>query len=499
MKKLSPMDYGFILAESPETPMHITALQIFEIPKDYRGNFVKELVAELLQQPEVGPPFNYLLRPARMGLPSWEELDDIDLDYHVRHSALPKPGSMHDLWQLVSRLTSRLLDRNRPLWEVHFIEGLANRRFAIYVKVHHAFMDGATGVRLFRAALSESPDEKAVAAFWKSAETEKSSRPRRKPANLLASTVGLLRSQLQTLPDVAEYVLRRVRQQTGLESGHLAIPFTAPRTPFNATVQQARRNAGVSLPLSGMKTTGKIIGASINEVLLTCVDMAFNRYLRERHVLPDKPMVAATPMDLRAKSGSGSRGSNVVAILLVNLGEPNADPLARLRQIHLSSNAAKEEAQGMSVQGLMAMSLVTFVGAGLVEKLGFAHQVPPLINILVSNVKGLDQPYYLRGAKLLHTYTAPPLGPGMAMTIITGSYLDSMDIGISSDRDAVPELEQLAEYIGEAFVDLEAAAKGAAEARASKAASSGSGRSSARSSSRSKAEASEEKVSGVTS
>jgi WS/DGAT/MGAT family acyltransferase len=460
MKKLSPVDYGFIVAETPETPMHITAVQIFEIPKNYHGNFVKTLFEEMLEQRQVDPPFNYLLRPALVGLPSWEEMDDVDLEYHVRHSALPKPGSMHDLWQLISRLTSRLLDRSRPLWEIHLIEGLSNRRFALYVKVHHAFMDGATGVRLFKAALSENPDEKAASVFWKSEETKKPSRPRRKPANLLASTVKLVQSQLQTLPDLAGYALRRVRQQTGLESGYLAVPFTAPHTPFNTTVQQARRNAGVSLSLSAMKATGKIIGASINEVLLTCVDMAFNRYLRERAALPDKPMVAATPIDLRAKSGSGAKGSNVVAILLVNMGDPDADPLSRLRQIHLSSNAAKEEAQGMSTQGLMAASILPFIGAGVIEKLGLREQVPPLINILVSNVKGLDQPYYLKGASLLNTYTAPPLGPGMAMTIITGSYLDSMDIGISSDRDAVPDLEQLAGYIGEAFVELEAAAKG---------------------------------------
>jgi WS/DGAT/MGAT family acyltransferase len=464
MKKLSPVDYGFILAETPETPMHITAVQIFEIPKDYHGNFVKTLVEEMLEQRDVGPPFNYLLRPALLGLPSWEELDEVDLEYHVRHSALPNPGSMHDLWQLISRLTSRLLDRSRPLWEVHLIEGLSNGRFAMYVKVHHAFMDGATGVRLFRAALSDDPDEKTASVFWKTAETKKPARSRRKPASPLAMAVKLVQSQFQTLPDLAGYALRRVGQQTGLTPGHLAVPFTAPRTPFNTTVRQARRNAGVSLSLSSMKTTGRAVGASINEVLLTCVDMAFNRYLSERAALPDKPMVAATPIDLRAKSGSGSKGSNVVAILLVNLGEPDADPLSRLRQIHLSSDAAKEEAQGMSSQGLIVASMLPFVGATVVEKLGLSQQVPPLINILVSNVKGLDQPYYLKGASLLNTYTAPPLGPGMAMTIITGSYVDSMDIGISSDRDAVPELEQLAGYIGEAFKELEAAAKGTLEA-----------------------------------
>jgi WS/DGAT/MGAT family acyltransferase len=208
-----------------------------------------------------------------------------------------------------------------------------------------------------------------------------------------------------------------------------------------------------------MKAVGRTAGASINEVLLTTVDMAFNRYLRERNALPHKPMVAATPMDLRQKSGKGAEGSNVVAMLLVNLGEPNATPLERLRQVHRSSNATKEEAQGMSTTALMSYSMVVGLASGVLDKLGLTYQVPPAMNILVSNVKGLDKACYLKGAKLLHTYPAPPLSPGMAMTIITGSYMDSMDIGISSDRDAVPDLEKLAGYMGEAFTELEAAAQ----------------------------------------
>jgi diacylglycerol O-acyltransferase len=468
MKKLSLIDYMFILSESAETPMHVTAVQIFELPKGYRGNFVRDLVNDLLAQREVGPPFNYVLRPAKVGLPSWEEVADIDLDYHIRHSALPKPGSMHDLWQLISRLTSRLLDRSRPLWEVHVIEGLAKRRFAIYVKAHHAFMDGATGVRMGRAALSESPDDTDVPGFWREMETQKPKKRSRKPVSALAAAAGMAQSQLRLIPDLVGFARRRGLEIAGVQEGHLAVPFAAPSTPFNATVRAARRNAGVSVPLSGMKATGKAVGATINEVLLTIVDMAFNRYLLERDALPDKRMVAATPIDLRQKTGQGDKGSNAVATLLVKLGEPDATPADRLRQIHLSSKAAKKEAQGMSPEALMSYSIITGLGAGILEKLHLTDYVPPPINILVSNVKGLDKTHYLKGAKLLHTYPAPPLGQGMAMTIITSSYVDAMDIGMSSDRDAVPELEALAKYIGEAFTELEAAVKAKPGAKANK-------------------------------
>ena len=160
MKKLSPLDYSFIALETPESPLHITAVQIFEIPKGYRGNFVADLVKQLLERREVAAPFNYKLRPALVGLPSWEELDYVDLEYHIRHNALPKPGTLHELWHLISRLTARLLDRSRPLWEMHIIEGLEGNRFAIYTKMHHAFIDGATGVRLMRGAMSDSPDDR---------------------------------------------------------------------------------------------------------------------------------------------------------------------------------------------------------------------------------------------------------------------------------------------------------------------------------------------------
>ncbi len=460
MKKLSPMDYTFILGESAETPMHVTAVQIFELPEGYQGNFVRDLVNDMLAQREVAPPFNYVLRPAKVGLPSWEEIEDIDLEYHIRHSALPKPGTMHDLWQLISRLTSRLLDRSRPLWELHVIEGLENNRFVVYVKAHHAFMDGATGVRMGRAALSESPDETEMRAFWQKPEADKPKKKRtRKPLNPLAAAAGMAQSQLRMIPELVGFVGRRGLEIAGVQEGHLAIPFAAPSTPFNATVRAARRNAGVSVSLSGMKATGKAVGATINEVLLTLVDMAFNRYLRERGALPEKRMVAATPIDLRQKTGQGEKGSNVLATLLVKLGEPDAAPVDRLRQIHLSSKAAKEEAQGMSAEALMSYSIITGFGAGILEMLKLTDYVPPPINILVSNVKGLDKTQYFKGAKLLHTYPAPPLGPGMAMTIITSSYADAMDIGMSSDRDAVPELENLAKYMGEAFDELEAAVK----------------------------------------
>jgi diacylglycerol O-acyltransferase len=467
MKKLSPMDYAFLALESPESPMHVTALQIFEIPKGYRGNFAADLVNEMLERREVGPPLNYKLKPALIGLPSWEELEYVDLEYHVRHSALPKPGTMRELWHLVSRLTSRLLDRHRPMWELHVIEGLEGNRFALYIKMHHAFIDGATGVRMMQAMLSESPEDTEVRGLWEPRETTK--RPRRPPASPLAQlvkTVQGVQGQLKTVPELAGLVLRRGLQLSGVRPGYLAAPFTAPRTPFNAPLGVARRNAGVSLPLARMKAVGKSVGATLNEVLLTTVDSAFNRYLRERGVLPDRPLVAETAMDLR-KPGVESKGGNVVAILFVNLGQPDADPISRLRQVHKSSKATKEEAQNISPGAMMSFSLIPQFAAQVADKLGIAQELPPIANILVSNVKGLSKPYYLKGAQLQTTFTAPPIAPGMAMTIITCSYMDSIDVGMSSDRDAVPGLEQLAEYIGEAFEELEAAAS-AKQAGASK-------------------------------
>jgi hypothetical protein len=194
----------------------------------------------------------------------------------------------------------------------------------------------------------------------------------------------------------------------------------------------------------------------LNEVLLTSVDSAFNRYLREHNALPERPLLAETPMDLR-KSDTDPNASNVVAILYVNLGEPDADPITRLRQVHKSSKATKEEAQNVSSEALMSFSMLPQVAATVADKLGIAQELPPIANILVSNVKGLSKPCYLKGARLQNTFTAPPIGPGMAMTIITCSYMDTIDVGMSSDRDAIPELEKLADYIGEAFEELEAA------------------------------------------
>jgi WS/DGAT/MGAT family acyltransferase len=461
MRTLSPLDFFFISAESLDTPMHVAGVQIFELPKGYRGNFVKGLVGDFLARRDVGPPFNYVLRPACLGLPYWETIDDVDLDYHVRHSALPKPGTMQDLWRLISQLSSQLLDRNRPLWEIHVIEGLANRRCAIYIKAHHAFMDGATAVRMSRGALSESPDETYVRGFWQPLQSEhadESSQPQRDSLTLIAE---MIRSQLRTLPELFGLIARRGLQGSGMRPSRLAIPFTAPPTSFNTTVRAARRYMGVSISLTAMKMVGRTMGATVNEVLLTIIDMALNCYLRDRNELPDKPLVAAAPIDLRRKSGKGDEGSNIVAALLVNLGQPNATPADRLRQIHLSSSAAKEEARTLSSEALVNCTNLLALEVGLIYGLGLGREIPPPVNILISNVKGLDKTYYLKGARLLQTYPVPPLGPGMAITVITCSYVDSMDIGISSDRAAVPEPEKLARYVEKAFVELEQAASAA--------------------------------------
>ncbi|NNF65953.1 MAG: wax ester/triacylglycerol synthase family O-acyltransferase, partial [Gammaproteobacteria bacterium] len=268
-KTLSALDLAFMGLETQRTPVNVAGLMIFEIPSGYRGNFVRDLLQRLADKPP-GPPFDQkLCYFAGVPVPQWETDNHFDLDYHVRHSALPDPGEMSDLLKLVSRLHSMVMDRERPLWEFHVIEGLSEDRFAIYMKMHHAAIDGMGGIAMLEGCMSKTVDGELCAPWQGIPERTRSSDDEHNTASdkISRTTRGLMH-QIGIMPDVGKLFASHGLKALGLKTAEAPVMFAAPKTIFNGPISGARRFAVQSISLSAIKQLAQDAEATVNDVIL---------------------------------------------------------------------------------------------------------------------------------------------------------------------------------------------------------------------------------------
>src|SRR6476646_1480446 len=345
MALMSPTDSMFLIGESREQPMHVGSLQVFELPDGADSDLLRTALLDMLQQTDVAPLFRR--RPYRslttLGQWGWTDDADVDLEHHVRHSALPQPGRVRELLALVSRLHSTLLDRHRPLWEVHLIAGLEGNRFAVYSKLHHAVMDGVSGMRLLQRALSKTPDEDQP-AFW-TLRPRRSGRPRQGGNPLLQ----LPKATIEAVADMAQLTPRLLRVgEQALRSQSAALPGQAPRSMLNVQITGSRRYAAQSYSLERMRLVAKGAGVTINDVLLAMSAGALRQYLLEQGALPDTPLIAMTPVSLRNEADGDEASGNAVGAILASLATNEADPERRLAAISESTKRAKDVLRGLS-------------------------------------------------------------------------------------------------------------------------------------------------------
>ncbi len=461
MARLSLLDMDFLQMESAESPAHVGGLQIFEPPKDYEGDFVQDLVEDLKKGGPVVPPFNQRLKmPSSIlgGFPEWELDPEFDLDYHVRFSALPRPGTMDQLFTLIERIHSRQLDRTRPLWEAYLIEGLEDGRFVMYTKMHHSVIDGIAGMRLIAQTLSVSPDVGVVKAPWQ-IDTRRKSDPDVAPppaADILGNIIAGARKQLKTLPEIAQNFVDLGRQMAGVEDTSLAMPFGAPRTQFNYPVTAHRRFAVDSLDMAEVKALGKRLGGTINDVVLSVCAGALRQYFVEHQSLPDRPLNTVVPVSFRPEDGSS--GGNQISAIMVDLATHIADPVQRFYAIRKSADSAKAQVKAMSKEG-KANYAIMMNGMNLVlDPLIRTGVVPPASNLVISNVPGPPVTLYLNGARLTGMYPVSVLMHGMGLNITITSYEGRLDFGLIACRKAVPDLRHMASLISSEFRKLEEAA-----------------------------------------
>ncbi|WP_439641920.1 WS/DGAT/MGAT family O-acyltransferase [Nevskia sp.] len=448
-RRLSLLDAAFLALETRDIPMHVASLQIYSVPADADGGFIKSVVHRYRKPYGVGSPWNQRLArvPLARIAPAFETTVDIDFDYHVRHSALPQPGGERELGELISHLHGTLLDRSRPLWTCHVIEGLSGNRFAIYLKIHHAITDGVRGLRMIERALESQPGS-CFRPPWEAA-------PR--PATKVPRTVGAgLEQQLPPLDALRELVhaLRPMLHRRA-EEADLVRPFESPASSLNGLVTNARRVATQSVATERIKRIGAATGASTNDIFLSLCAGALRRHLLSLGMLPARPMTAAVPVSLRQEGDASS--SNAVGFVWSSLATDIADPSLRMQTIVRSMRAAKAHLKSMPSELRLPFTSLLALPGSVLGMLGLAHRLRPAMNVVISNVPGPANTMYLGPARLDALYPISIPSQGQALNITCVNYAGRLDIGFTGSRDALPSLQKLAVYTAEALSELEQA------------------------------------------
>lgn len=456
-KSLSSLDRVFLAAETRESLMHVGLLIPFTPPEGTDpADILRPLLDELKRTAVAHPPWSYKLRHPELltsPLQAWVEDTEFDVDYHVRRSALPSPGDERELGILVSRLHSHKLDFHRPPWEVHFIEGLRDHgraRFAIYFKVHHALADGYTGMRLLIRSLSHDPSEVDKPMFFSLPPL-----PHHKhvgdPAPTLGHLLHDLREQVGAAKDAGRALLNMVRAARAHDR-ELVAPLQAPKSVLNRKISRNRRFATQHYDADQLRRVAKAFDGTLNDVVLALTSSALRRLLDEQGALPDKPLTAMLPVNVRPKDDPG--GGNAVGAILASLATDVADPARRLGAIIASTKRAKEQLAGMSKSAIMQYSVALMTPTLLSQVPGAAGKFRPAFNIVVSNVPGPDKPLYFRGcrAEALYPLSIPFHGHGLNVTV--NGYSGALCFGFIGCRDTLPHLQRLSVYSGEALDEL---------------------------------------------
>ncbi len=458
---IDPTSAGFLYAENRQMPMHVGGLQLFEKPEDAGRDYTRKLYEHFSKQDDIAPLF--LKRPTRgittAGQWVWTEDDNFDLEYHFRHSALPKPGRIRELLDLCSRLHSTRLARERPLWEAHLIEGLRDGRVALYTKLHHSLVDGIAAMRLMQNVMTTDPDERDMPPLWAARPDAKKARSRDEAeGNVAAVPLDALRSALGVTADAAGLPGALIKTlKSGLKNETSALSLYAPRTMFNTTITGSRRFAAEGWPIERLRAIGKATDTTLNDVVLAMCSGAIRTYLTDHSSLPDSTLVSMVPVGLHAKDAKGTDGGNAVGAVMVKLGTDLDDPADRLSSIHQSMKTGKEALGSMSQLQIMAMSALGMAPSLVIPMLRLQGIMRPPFNLIISNVPGPKETQYLNGARMTGSYPLSIPINGMALNITCNSYAGDMDFGLTGCRRSVPHLQRLLTHLDDELGALEKA------------------------------------------
>ncbi len=476
---LGGLDGLFLHLESGTMPMHVGSMHVYRLPPRFKGDFTTHLRHHLARRLHLSPVFTRRLvpTPLRLSNPAWIEADDVDLEHHVRRVRLPPPGDFAALQACVARLHAAPMDRRRPLWQFHVIDGLdAPGCIGFYGKVHHAALDGQAAVAMVQAFLDTTVTPRQVppatgmphdvpdtATLLRAAASHQWLETRRILALIpaLAKTGTRRAAEAMTGRRHAPGSIQEPASRSAPDGSHApdtrAVPLFAPRTPFNVTIGTARAFAGVRVALRHVRLITERLGGTVNDVVLMLCSGALRQHLAARNALPATSLIAAVPVSLRA---AGDAAQNTQATMVrMPLATDIADPLERYAAIRAASASVKE---GFGRYRTLIPPDFPTVGmpwllpplSALYGRARMADRLPPLANLVISNVPGPRVPLYMAGARMLSYYPASIVAHGLALNITVESYVDDLYFGLVACQRAVPQLQVMADAIASAQREL---------------------------------------------
>ncbi len=454
MNKLSLLDLGFFIAETEASPKHVAGLMVCRRPAKSTVGFAKVLYREFLTFTDVQPPFNRIIVFAATAMPHWQEVDEVDLDQHVFYHKLAKgKNDQQSLYDYVSLLHTPMLDRTRPLWEVHVIDGLAGGRFALYQKMHHAYADGVTMTRWTEEGMAHSADDHELTPAWTLKHGGHGTRRKKRSQEMMRSMWSEAGGISRRLFGISRLTAMLCLEGVKLTKNAIALPFfSSAKTPLTGQVTAGRQFATAGVSMERVDRIRKRTRSTLNHVALTCLDGALRRYLSDQGVELKRPIIIQMPVNLR-KEGEKTAG-NKLGIVLVELSPPTDDPYVRLRNIGFSLRNVRTMIDSVAPEAIESYTIIAGLIAQIAELLKLSNALPPMGNTLVSNVPGPKEHLYIKGAKVEEMHPISTLPPSNLLNITLFSYAGDLFFGLIA-TDELPNLAMLAEYVQEAFAELE--------------------------------------------
>lgn len=451
--RINANEASWLLMDSRERQMHVATLLIYQLPENAGEDYLHNLVADLRDETEFAAPFNKRLARATgfTLLPFWVNDSDLDMEYHVRHLALAHPGGERELGALISRLHSNPMDKARPLWEFHIIEGLENNRFAVYFKMHHSIVDGIAGVRMLQRTMSTDPTETDLPALWAaSAPPEEREEEATGIRNMLGKATKFINAGVPAVKRLGTLLSSSMH-----DDDPVVLPFQTPISKLNGRVHSQRRFATQLYDFERIRKLSKVADCTVNDIVLALCSGALRKFLKELCALPGEPLTAGVPVSLRTADDQSAGAA--VSFLMANLGTNIANPVRRLEAIKASTKRGKNMLEGLSKDSIDIYTAGMLSAFTLQTATGLEGRTRPVFNLTVSNVPGPREHLYWRGSKLEAMYPVSIVTHGQALNITCYSYAGTLSFGFSACRDSLPRVQRLAVYTGEALEELEEA------------------------------------------
>ncbi|NDP38357.1 MAG: DUF1298 domain-containing protein [Rhodoferax sp.] len=464
MSKLSLLDLAFFIAETQASPKHVAGLLMCQRPANATPAFAKNLYRELLTFTDVKAPFNRVIKFSLTAMPHWQYSHTVDLKQHIFYHKLASGcNDRQALYDFVATLHQPMLDRSRPLWEVHVIDGLdidqKKAYFALYQKMHHACADGITMSRWTSESMAHTPDDLELTPVWTQKHGGHGDRSKQAMQQLMQSLWKDVGGTTLRFLGIARLATMLLLESVKLTKNAIALPFVSTaRTPLTGQVTAGRQFASAGVSMARVNQIRERTRSTVNHVALTCLDGALHRYLKDQGVELKRPITIQMPVNLR-KEGEKTAG-NKIGIIQVELSAPTDDPYVRLRNIGFSLRNVRTMIDSVAPEAIESYTIITALVAQIAELLQLSNTLPPMGNTLVSNVPGPKKYLYIKGAKVEEMHPISTLPPSNLLNITLFSYAGELFFGLIA-TDELPNLQRLGDYVQEAFAELESSVRDA--------------------------------------